>query len=249
MHSFKTKTALPYNDMSLDVSHNFVQSDEFSFGPNTAMAFDHIGSLYVTNGNNLLTSPWQGGYVEPVFEGSIAPSPFQELSGVTIDRPGNLYVSDSQLGTITMLPRHTYLPGLGLASFDDIAKKKLTVLQGKNRPSQIQLAPDEAGLVFFDAEGFSAVNFGMSGQIAGPAGNPLGGAKIFTSDSENKRSIIIIMIFCKACFTTIRTTPHMINSVFGCITNSGQQSHCHVIVVFVPDVFSHGHEVPLLGRP
>jgi len=86
-----------------------------------------------------------------------------------------------------MLPRQTYLPKLGLTGFDNITKKKLTVLQGKNKPSQIQLAPDEAGLVFFDAEGFSSIGFGMSGQITDASGNPLGGAKIFTSDGENTK--------------------------------------------------------------
>jgi len=74
---------LSYNDMSLNVLHNFMESDEFSFGPNTAMAFDHTGSLYITNGDNLLTSPWQGGYVEPVFEGSIAPTAHSRNSAVS----------------------------------------------------------------------------------------------------------------------------------------------------------------------
>lgn len=171
-------------DLSRNVSQPYAQSSLFNFGPNTAMAFRGDGTMLVTNNDNLLFIPAGGGTVDPLFNDTNAQSPYQQLSGVTVDRMGNVYVSDSQLGTVTMLPINAQLPNIGLMGYDDAGKKRLTFVRGLNRPSQIQLAPDARGLVFFDANGLHKIGFGMSGQVTGVDGSPLAGAKVMTNDRE-----------------------------------------------------------------
>ncbi|MBI4849576.1 MAG: hypothetical protein HY808_13575, partial [Nitrospirae bacterium] len=185
INQLRLPASLPQGmDLSRNVSQPYAESSLFNFGPNTAMAFRGDGTMLVTNGNNLLLIPAGGGRVDPLFNDTNAQSPYQQLSGVTVDRMGNVYVSDSQLGTVTMLPINAQLPNIGLMGYDDAGKKKLTFVRGLNRPSQIQLAPDARGLVFFDANGLHKIGFGMSGQITGADGSPLAGAKVMTNDRE-----------------------------------------------------------------
>lgn len=175
--------SLPFTDMSRNVSQPYIQSNLFNFGADTAMTFRGDGTLYLTQGNNILSVPYGKNYVEPLFVDSWAPTPFGSLSGVTIDQANNMYVSDAVQNTITQLPFGSYMAGFALKGYDEIALKKLTIARGFVRPAQLQLSQNRRGLTFIDANGLHSINFGMSGQIKDTDGNPLVGAKIIATDT------------------------------------------------------------------
>lgn len=172
-----------FNDMSRNVSRNYIRSDKFSFGTDTAMAFRGDGTLYITQADNILSIPYGGEFVEPLFDEAWAPTPFNSLTGIAIDEASNLYVSDGVQNTITQLPFGSYMAGSALKGYDSIALKKLTIARGFVRPGQLQLSHNRRGLTFIDANGLHSVNFGMSGQITDTSGNPLIGAKIIATDT------------------------------------------------------------------
>lgn len=165
-----------------NISQPWITSPLFNFGPDTALAMSPDLRLAVTQGDNvLLTSP-SGTFsapssVLPLFgPGTGTPSPYQRLSGVTFDSYANMYVSDSSLGTLTMIPG-----GLGLSydmsGLSAVERKKLVVEKGLLRPIDVKLNAGRDGLVYYDAERILAeTRFGMSGQVVSDTGAPLAGA-------------------------------------------------------------------------
>lgn len=181
-----TRLCLPENypsaDLSHNVSQNYVQTDEFAFGPDTTMTFGADGTLYLTQGNDILTVPYGGGSAEHLFDETWAPSPFTSLSGIALDQGGNLYVSDSIENTIYQIPHDSALPGFALRDYDAVALKKLAIIRGHEKPSQVQIAPGRRGLVFFDTTGLHQITFGLSGRVTDLSDNPVTGAKIIAVD-------------------------------------------------------------------
>jgi hypothetical protein len=179
-----TRLTLPFNFApgvvaEHNVSQPYAVSPLFQFGPFTTMAMRNDWTLAITQNDNVILVGPYGTFIDPLF-GSGSPSPFSQLSGVTFDTYNNMYVSDSTLGSITMIPRDRQAANLGLAGLSDIDKKKLTVLRGSRRPNDIKLSSDRDGLVFYDGErAYDRIRFGMSGQITDGAGNPISGAQVY----------------------------------------------------------------------
>jgi hypothetical protein len=143
--------------------------------------------LAVTQQNNVLMVGPSGSYVIPLFgpESGGTTSPYTQLSGVTFDTYGNMYVSDSVLGTITMIPRADQKGPSGLLGLSPIDLKKLTVLRGSRRPSDIKLTANRDGLAFYDGErAFLSLRFGMAGQVVDGSGAPVGGAQVYVPDRK-----------------------------------------------------------------
>ncbi len=167
-----------------NISQLYAQSPLFQFGPSTAMAISPNLGLAVTQGNNVMLVPLPG-VVQSLFDAAGAPSPFSELSGVTFDTYGNMYVSDAVAGTISMIPTQHQYAYHGLAGVSAIERKKLTVLRGARRPSDVKLASKQDGLAFFDGErAFASLRFGMAGQLTNEAGAALAGATVYAQDAR-----------------------------------------------------------------
>ena len=166
--------------LNRNVSQPWVSSPLFNFGPDTALSMSPVNTLAITQGNEILLAtppgPWATPTsVQPLF-GSASPSPFTRLSGVTFDLQANMYVSDSVLGALSMIPAPT-LPNSGLAGLGTVARKKLVVEKGLLRPSDVKLNGRGDGLMFYDGERlFAETRFGMSGQVTDQNGAPLAGA-------------------------------------------------------------------------
>jgi hypothetical protein len=172
-----------------NVSQPYATSPLFQFGPSTTMAMRNDSTLAITQDDNVLLVSDNGAFVDPLF-GAGGASPFSQLSGVTFDTASNMYVSDSVLGTITMIPKDKQRPGEGLLGLTDIDKKKLTVVRGSRRPSDIKLSADRDGLVFYDGErAYDRIHFGMSGQITDAGGSPLSGAQVYVAAKKTPPAV------------------------------------------------------------
>lgn len=180
----------PNNPASHNVSQPYVSSEELSFGPDTAMAFTFDGALYITQGKDIFRVPSGGSGVDPLFDDVFAPSPFSQLTGIAADRRGNLYVSDASLNTIYQIPFNALLTAGTLSGYSAVDLKKLAIIRGFVRPSQVQLAPSRRGLVFVDANGFQSIGFGMSGQVTDTSGTPLPAAKVIVTDTVPSRGSV-----------------------------------------------------------
>jgi hypothetical protein len=169
----------PGVNTSRNVSQPLASSPRFNFGPSTALAVNPYLGLAVTQGNEVMLVPAPG-VVQPLFDvANGGSSPYQNLSGVTYDIYGNMYLSDASLGTLTMVPLGRQTPFLGLAGLGPIDLKKLAVTLGLRRPSDVKLAPNRLGLVFYDGErAFASVRFGMSGQVTNASGTPVAGVDV-----------------------------------------------------------------------
>ncbi|MGQ0735911.1 MAG: carboxypeptidase regulatory-like domain-containing protein [Acidobacteriota bacterium] len=166
-----------------NVGQIFVQSDQFTFGPTTTMAFRGDGSLFLNQGADIFRVPPAGGSFERLFDPQGAPSRFFQIGGLTFDVFSNLYVADQALGTITMIPMINIGNGLTLGNVSNVDFKKLTVTRGLRKPGELKLAPDDRGLVFFDQERAVVVlPFGVSGQIVDANGQPLPTAEVLARD-------------------------------------------------------------------
>lgn len=166
-----------------NVSQPYATSPLFAMGPATTMAMRNDGTLAVTQGNNVLLVEPNGSRVTRLFSDEhAAPSPFSSVSGVAFDNYGNMYVSDAILGTVTMIPRFQQTALNGLAGVSAIERKKLTMIRGSRRPTEVTLSGAHDGLVFFDAERASvSVRFGMSGQVTDGV-SPIAGAEVYVPE-------------------------------------------------------------------
>lgn len=182
-----TSMTLPWNTgpgvpAERNISQPYAQSPLFQFGPTTTLAMRYDLTLVATQNDNVLLIGPYGSNVRPLFTeaGGAAPSPYTQLSGVTFDTYGNMYVSDLVEGTISMIPLEHSKPFQGLEGLSPVQRKKLTVLRGSRRPSDIKLAPDRDGLAFYDGErAFSQIRFGMAGQVTDSGGAPIANAQVY----------------------------------------------------------------------
>jgi hypothetical protein len=163
-----------------NVSQPYATSPLFQFGPSTAIAVSPTFGLAVTQNTEVMLVPLPN-FVQPLFNvAQGGTSPYQNLSGVTYDKYGNMYLSDSSLGTLTMVPTDHLFAYRGLQGVDRIGLKKLIVDRGLRRPSDVKLAPNRMGLVYYDGErAYAGVRFGMSGQVTNEAGTPIPGVDIW----------------------------------------------------------------------
>lgn len=169
----------PGVNTSRNVSQPYATSPLFQFGPSTALAVNASLGVAVTQLNEVFLVPLPN-VVWPLFNvASNGSSPYQNLSGVTFDKYGNMYLSDVSLGTLSMIPIDKQYANNGLAGVGAVALKKLVVDKGLRRPSDVKLSPDRIGLVYYDGErAFAQVRFGMSGQVTNASGAPVAGVDL-----------------------------------------------------------------------
>jgi hypothetical protein len=163
-----------------NVSQPYATSPLFQFGPSTALAVNASLGVALTQGSNEVFLVPMPNVVWPLFGVATGgSSPYTNLSGITFDKYGHMYLSDVSLGTLSMIPLDKQYVNSGLNGVDAIGLKKLTVARGLRRPSDVKLAPDRIGLVFYDGErAFAQVRFGMSGQVTNASGAPVAGVDV-----------------------------------------------------------------------
>jgi hypothetical protein len=84
-----------------------------------------------------------------------------------------------------MIPLVRQTPLHGLQGVSAIDLKKLTVSRGLRRPSDVKLAPNRLGLVFYDGErAYANVRFGMAGQVTSASGAPIAGVDVFVPETR-----------------------------------------------------------------
>ncbi len=185
-----TRMMLPQNfpvgvSTARNVSQVHAASPLFNFGPGTAMAMRNNFTLGITQQDNVLLVPLPN-FVQPLFDASNgAPSPYSQLTGIAYDTRGNMYLSDSVLGTISMVPNESQYAFAGLRGKTAIDRKKLIVARGLRRPADLKLTGSADGLAFFDGErAFASLRFGMSGQLTDDGGAPVGGAQVYVAAAQ-----------------------------------------------------------------
>ncbi|BCS34834.1 hypothetical protein TBR22_A40600 [Luteitalea sp. TBR-22] len=160
-----------------NISQPYIASPLFNFGGSTTMAMRADDTLAITQYDNVLMVAPGGRRVDPIFRDG--ESSFTDLTGVTFDRYLNMYVTDATAGTITMIPLMNQSPYFGFFGMDDVQKRRLTVLRGARRPSDVKLRVGGDGLAFFDGErALVQVAFGMSGRLTRADGSALAGATV-----------------------------------------------------------------------
>ncbi len=160
-----------------NTSQPYVTSPLFNFSGSTTMAMRPDDTLAITQYDNVLLVEPGGTRVSSLFRAG--ENPFRDLTGVTFDRYGHMYLSDANLGAIMQVPYARQSPGFGYFGLDAAEQRLFTVLRGARRPSDVKLGPDGDGLVFFDGErAFARVGFGLAGRITVPGGAPLAGATV-----------------------------------------------------------------------
>jgi hypothetical protein len=165
-----------------NVSQDYARSPLLQLSAASMLAMRPDLTLAVTQQNNVMLIAPFAAFIHPLFsdESGGTPSPFSNLTGITFDTYGNMYVADSVLGTISMIPRDKQHGFRGLEGLDAVDRKKLTVARGIRRPADLKLASDRDGLAFYDGErAFASLRFGMAGQITDQNGAPLSGATLY----------------------------------------------------------------------
>ncbi len=169
------------NPPAHNVGQPYAASSLFLFQPETKMATDCFGHLYITQGPDLLKVapvPSGGTHVSSVFPSGN--SPFSWLSGIDFDAFGNAYVADFQAGTITMIPG-------AIDTFtgqDASYKKRLVVMSGLTYPIDVKVTDNGRGFITVDAEGIHKKYFGIAGRVWDKANNmPLGGANLMVDNA------------------------------------------------------------------
>jgi len=160
-----------------NVGQFWAQSGDLHFLSTTKMASDFAGSLFVTEGYDLIRVQSSSGATATVTKVFPDPdkNPFVSLTGVDLDLMGNLYLADQFLGTITMVPQ----PYDVFTTYDENYRKKFTVMSGLNSPQDLKLTGDGRGFITMDKVGLHVKNFGISGRIWDSAASlPLAGATL-----------------------------------------------------------------------
>jgi hypothetical protein len=164
-----------------NVGQIYAQSSDLNFQSTTKMASDLFGTLFLTQGPDLMqimSAPGGGAVVSKAFPPG--QSPFTLMTGVDFDLMGNIYLADVGSGTVTMVPP----PYANFMLQDASYRKRFVVMSGLNVPLDLKLSADGRGYLVVDSEGIHKKNFGFAGRIWDQAANaPLDGATLLVDEA------------------------------------------------------------------
>ena len=179
---------LPPAAVARNVSQAYSKSALYSFDGSSSLTGVGNGTLYFNQRDNIVRVP-------PQYSGAASLVPtllfrpgtemFSNTTGLSSDVFGNLYVSDSNLGSITMLPWIKVQPLFTGDSMSPLDRKLFTIARGLSNPSGVKVRPGGKGLAFFDAErSYASVAFGFSAIVRDKDGNPLSNATVLVPDRD-----------------------------------------------------------------
>jgi hypothetical protein len=170
------------------VSQPVTAAGEVPIRADTSMAVDGWNAeLLVSSGDNL----WRYGAIQRGYLFPDGLKPFSNISGVGVDEIGNLYLADSHLGSLTVIPNLKRNPSFFQRLVSDPATRSLyTLVDGLASPGDLRLAGDQKALVWFDRDGFHQYAFGFSGRLVDLDDNPIPGARVSVENRGTAAEVI-----------------------------------------------------------